>query len=171
MQQAHSTTEEDVEVYINNIVKNKSSTGRKLKEISNATSMDSDFQEVIHLTLNCWPKKEDGLNRGVKPYFTHRNDLSVHKKILYFQNRIVIPQNLRAEMLWLISNVSMVVENIPGNRWFHQKMWILQCYRAANPNESFKPTPLPDRQWQKVGTDILKLDGEYYLVETDYFSR
>ena len=33
--------------------------------------MDSDLQEVIHLTLNNWPKKEDRLNRGVKPYFTH----------------------------------------------------------------------------------------------------
>ena len=79
MQQTHSTTEEDVEVYINNIVKTKSANGRKLKEISNATSMDSDLQKVIHLILNGWPRKKDRLI-GVKPYFTHRNDLSVHKK-------------------------------------------------------------------------------------------
>lgn len=30
---------------------------------------------------------------------------------------------------------------------------------------------MPDRPWQKLGTDILKLEGEYYLVVTDYFSR
>ena len=86
-------------MYINSKLKTRSATSRKLKEISNATSMDSDLQEVIHLTLNGWPSKEERLNRGVNPYFTHRNDLSVHKKNLYFQDRIVIPQNLRAEML------------------------------------------------------------------------
>ena len=80
MQQTHSTTEEDVEVYINSTVKTRLATSRKLKEISNAISLDSDLQEVIHLTLNGWPRKEDRLNRGVKPYFTHRNDLSVPKK-------------------------------------------------------------------------------------------
>ena len=80
MQQTHSTTEEDVEVYINSLVKTRSATSRKLKEISTATSMDSDLPDVIHLTLNGWSRKEDRLNRRVKPYFTYRNDLSVHKK-------------------------------------------------------------------------------------------
>ena len=129
MQQTHSTTEEDVEVYINCIVKTKSTSSRKLKEISNATSMDSDLQEVIHLTLNGWPRKQGRLNRGVKPYFTHRSDLSVHKSILYFQDRIVIPQNLSRNApiithrtFWIkqmprtSKNVSMVAENIPENR-------------------------------------------------------
>ena len=83
MQQTHSTTEEDVIVYINSIVKNRSATIRKLKEISNATSMEPYLQEVIHLTLNGWLRKEDRLNRGVKPYFTHRNDLSVHKNSIF----------------------------------------------------------------------------------------
>ena len=57
---------------------------KKFKEISNATSKDSKLQEVIHLTLNDWAQKEDRLNEGVKPYFTHRNDLSVHEKILFY---------------------------------------------------------------------------------------
>ena len=80
MQQTHSTTEEDVEVYMISFVKTRSVTSRKLKQISNATSMDSDVQEVIYFTLNGWPRKEDRLNKGVKPYFIHRNDLSLHKK-------------------------------------------------------------------------------------------
>ena len=91
MQQTHSTTEEDVQVYINSIVKTKSATCSRLKEISNATSMDLDLQEFIHLTLNGWARKEDRLNRGVKPYFTHRNDLSVCKKIQFLQDQMVIP--------------------------------------------------------------------------------
>ena len=62
MLQTHSTTEEDVEVYRNSIVKTRSAISRKLKEISNAISMDSNLQEVIHLTFNGWPRNEERLN-------------------------------------------------------------------------------------------------------------
>ena len=54
---------------------------------------------------------------------------------------------------------------------FIKRCEFCNCHRAANHNESLKPTPLPERPWQRVGTDILKLDGDYYLVMTDYFSR
>ena len=52
MLQTHDTTEEDVQEYINSRIKTCSVTSRKLKEISNATFMESDLQEVIHLTFN-----------------------------------------------------------------------------------------------------------------------
>ena len=166
MLQTHSTTEEDVEVYINSIVKTRSATSRKLKEISNATSMDSDLQEVIYLTFNGWPRKKDRLNRGVNPYFTYTNDLSVYKK-WYFQDRIVIQQNLRAEMLRSI--YKRYLELIKCRDWAKMSIWwpkisqeiddFIKRYKfcnshyAANPNESLKPTRLPDRPWQKVGTE------------------
>ena len=54
---------------------------------------------------------------------------------------------------------------------FIKRCEFCNCHRAANSNESLKLTSLPDKPRQKVGTDILKLEREYYLVETDYFSR
>lgn len=40
-EKAESTTEKDVEMYIDTIIKTRSATDRKLKEIRNATSKDS----------------------------------------------------------------------------------------------------------------------------------
>lgn len=33
------------------------------------------------------------------------------------------------------------------------------------------PTELPDRPWQRVGTDLFELGGKIYLLAVDYFSR
>ena len=106
-------------------------------------------------------------------------------KYSIFQDRIVIPQNLRAERLRSIHTGHLWLkkcrERAKMSVWwpkisqeiddFLKRCDFCICYRAGNPNESLKPTPLPDRPWQKVGTDILKLDGEYFLVVKDYFSR
>lgn len=35
---------------------------------------------------------------------------------------------------------------------------------SLNQSETLKPTTLPDRPWETLGTDILKLMVQYYLV-------
>lgn len=97
----------------------------------------------------------------------------------------MVPQNLRAEILQAIHTghlgLNKCRERAKMSVWWPRILQeiedlIRRCdfcnsHRAANPNETLKPTTLPDRPWQKLGTDILKLEGEYYLVVTDYFSR
>lgn len=34
-----------------------------------------------------------------------------------------------------------------------------------------KPSPLPERPWQKVGVDAFESEGKKYVVVIDYFSR
>ena len=41
----------------------------------------------------------------------------------------------------------------------------------CKPQRKFETNSFADKLWQKVGTDILKLNGGYYLVMTYYFSR
>ena len=155
-------------MYINSIVKTRSVISRKLKEISN----DSTLQKIIHLKLTGWPWKEGRLDVGIKPYLTHRNDQSVRQKILFYQDCIAIPQNLRVDMQQAIHTghlgLNKYQERAKVSVWwpkilyetedFIKRCEFRNCHRAVNPKKTLKPTSLPDRPWQKVGTDILKLD-------------
>ena len=43
--------------------------------------------------------------------------------------------------------------------------------RNPNPRELMKPHVIPDRPWQKVGTDLFTVDNKQYLVTVDSYSR
>ena len=51
-----------------------------------------------------------------------------------------------------------------------QQCRVCALHRDSKP-EPLIPTPLPDRPWQIVATDLLKLKGVGYLIVIDYFSR
>ena len=52
---------------------------------------------------------------------------------------------------------------------------VQQCRTCAlhrdNKPEPLIATPLPDRQWQIVATDLFQMKGMDYLIVIDYYSR
>ncbi|KAK3713862.1 hypothetical protein QZH41_010915, partial [Actinostola sp. cb2023] len=56
------------------------------------------------------------------------------------------------------------------------KEWISTCetcreYETAQPKEPLMSHEIPERPWEKVGIDILTLQGTDYLVTVDYYSN
>lgn len=42
---------------------------------------------------------------------------------------------------------------------------------SANPVEPLMSSELPERPWQKVGSDMFTLNQDNYLLVVDYYSR
>lgn len=68
-------------------------------DIRKATNKDIIFLKLKDFILSGWPSTVDDEN--LKPYFKHRNELSVEQNCILFGNRVVIPVILRAEVLKL----------------------------------------------------------------------
>ncbi len=45
------------------------------------------------------------------------------------------------------------------------------CRHRKNHAEPMVPTPLPERPWRKVATDLFLHNGKTYVIVVDYFSR
>lgn len=73
-----------------------------LNEIKIATKQKTVLQEIIHRTPN-WTHRERSIKRGIKAIFSNLN-LSFHYNLIWFQDRIVIPEKLRPELLRIFHN-------------------------------------------------------------------
>ena len=58
-----------------------------------------------------------------------------------------------------------------GGLDFQQTCHFCQANRRTQRKEPLRSTPLPERLWQKIATDICEYNGKQYLVISDYYSR
>lgn len=116
-----------------------------------------------------WPRGE------CQPYYNIRAELSVVNRLLVRQNRIVIPQSLRPEMLRRLHEGHLGIEKCkrrartaiywPGINADIEKISSTcdTCIKhlAKQPKEPLTLTDIPDEPWQKVGMDLFHLDGKH----------
>lgn len=84
--------------------------------ISEKTVTDQNLCDVIHYCNNGWPKTKDNFpvdDLFVKHFYNLRNELIVENNLLYYNNRIVIPRELRDKALSVLHEGYMgVTKNI-----------------------------------------------------------
>ena len=110
--------------------------------------------------------------------------MSVVQNILLKASRIVIPSSMRLEILHKIheghQGIAKCRERAKNSVWWpgHSREiqdLVQQCrvcaLQSENKPEPLITTPLPDRPWQVVATDLFELKGVDYLIVIDYFSR
>ena len=180
-----SSTETDVNAYVASVTDTKPLTDKKLEEIRAGTSADAVLPEVMKLTKSGWPDREGAMYPELKPYFASRYELSVHDGLLFYRDRLVIPEALRADVLQSIHTghlgLNKCRERAKVSVWWpglsrDLENLVKTCEfcninHATQRNEPLKPTALPSRPWQRVGADLCEQAGKQYLVVMDYYSR
>lgn len=93
-----SDTEEDVKAFVECVVTSRPISARRLEDIREATRNDADLQMVISLIRTDWPKKMAHLP-SLQGFYMARAHLSESGGLVLYQDRIVIPDLQRAEVL------------------------------------------------------------------------
>ena len=156
----------------------------RLDEIRTETSKDATLQNLKDVIINGWPQHKNKLPDCLQPYFNYRDELTIQDGIIVRSDKVVIPVSMRSEMkrkvhvghLGINSCVRRARQLIywPGMsaeiRAFVATCDTCATYSHRQPQESLSLHELPERPWEKVGTDIFTIHNRNYLVTVDYMS-
>ena len=176
-----SDSEGDVKAYVDAAEMSQPVSLEKLEQIKQATLSDPQLSLVLNYTINVWPKYAKDVPEQVRLYCTVRGDLSVVSGKIIYCNRIVVPPDLRSEVLDRIhdGHQGVVKSRERANMavWWpgishdvQNKVSTCKFCQENLPSQRKEPlvtTPLPNRAWKKIGADLCKHNGKQFLVVID----
>ena len=176
--------EEDAEAYVHFVIDSLPVTEKRLLEIKEHLEQDEVLRKVMEYCQNGWPEYETSIQDPVKPYWKNSAELTVEQGLLLKGCRLVIPATLRLDILDRIHAGHQGITRCRSRA--QQSVWwpglskqIEELVKNCNicektthqRSEPLIPGELPERPWQKVGTDLFELEGKTYLLVVDYHSR
>ena len=176
--------ESDMCCYVDMIVSNLPITESKCEEFKRVIEQDETMQCLKSAILCGWPSQKSCPSE-IMPFWTYQEELTVVDGLIMRGERIVVPKVLRPEMLKRIHEGHMGIEKCkirarevlfwPGMSSQINDM-VSRCstcceYRSKQQKEPMVLSPLPTMPWQRVASDLFKLENLDYLVVVDYYSR
>lgn len=126
------------------------------------------MQKLIEFINYGWPTKKELISDYVKPYYGSAEELHVMDVLVFKANKLVVPENLRKEMITKIYYNHLGLEKCKNRA--REIMYcpfmskeiedvILNChlcnsYKKVQIREPLMPREVPDEPWQMVGMDL-----------------
>ena len=171
-------------VMVNNLQHSPVNADR-LSQIRTATTTDKTLSCLAQTIRTGWPDDRRKCPPSLLPYFSYRDELTVQDGIILRSDRIVIPTSLRPEMKQKVHAGHLGINSClrrardlifwPGMTTDIRR-YIESCDTCASSMCQQSPEPIllheiPPRPWEKIGTDLLQMQGRQYLVTSDYHTN
>ena len=153
---------------VESVISSLPTSDTRLQQIIEAQEEDPVRSQIKVYCYEGWPGKQS-LNDAMKPYWSNRGELSVVQNVLVKASRIVIPSSMRLEILDKIheghQGITKCRERAKSSVWWpglsrEIQDLVQQCRVCAlhrdSPPEPLIPTPLRDRPWKIVATDLFQ---------------
>ena len=174
--------DDEMTAHVASVITGLPASDSRLQQIIEAQEEDPVCRQIKTYCSEGWPDKHS-VNDTLKPYWSTRGELNVVQNILLKGTRIVIPSSIQLEILDKIhegqQGIAKCRERAKSSVWWPglsreiqdlvQQCRICALHRGNKP-EPLIATPLPDRPWQIVATDLSKMKGMDYLIVIDYYS-
>ena len=157
--------QQDVEEYVNGTFQSLPMTDRRLSEVKRAQQEDGEIQRAVEYTVSGWSPEA-----GSHPLYGVRDQLSVANGVLMYASRLVIPHQMRSQMLSKLHDdghfgISKCRERAKSSVWWPDMNSDLKEYLACcqfcqvhapvHRKEPLIPTPVPDKPWVACGIRYL----------------
>lgn len=158
---------------------------KKLEVFKKATAEDAEMQALRNAVRDGWSIEKSALLRSIQPHWILRDEISYGDGMFFKANKLIVPQQLRQEMLSKIheSHLGIVKCKERGRDIMYWPNMLTQieetvskcmvCNENNNNNlrEPLMPHEFPGRPWDKIGTEIFYHGGSTFLLCVDYFSK
>ena len=174
---------EDLNLYVANILEGLPATERRLEEIRLHQQDDEVCRKLQEFSTEGWPDKSK-LNSALNAFWPERTSITFQRGLLMKDSRLIIPSSLRLDTLDKIhaghQGIRKCRERARESVWWPGLSKQIEdmvttcptcCKHRKNHAEPMIPTPLPERPWQKVTTDLFYHSGKTYIIVVDYYSR
>jgi hypothetical protein len=166
------------------VVKSKPFSSTKLQQLRQNTIEDPELRCVSSYTRDGWPGSMAECDTAAKRYWQIRNDLAMVGDLVLYRQALVIPKDMRPEVLNRIHDGHMGQSKClsrargqvfwPGvSADIRQKVEncvACQTYQRRNPEDKPLEHAIPDEPWHKIAIDLFQLAGENYLLAACYYS-
>ena len=155
----------------------------KLEAVRVGQRNDPVLCEVREYCNRGWPAYLPS-NPIMQPYWQDRHRLTIIDDLLLYDDRLVIPQSMRMEMLERLHEGHLGITKCRGLAT--SSMWwpgigadigemVSRCTACAKHRpvclEPLLPSEFPKRSWERLAMDLFEFDGQTFLLVVDYYSR
>lgn len=157
----------------------------RLQQLKDETCKDPHLTTLKNTIIKGWPEKPKDLPKNLRQYWSLKEELTVEDDIILKGDRVMIPESMKQYVLQTIHSGHQGIEKcrlraqtcVYWHGLNHDIETIVKtcqtCLRhqKSQPHEELSQHEIPERPWHTIGTDIMTMDGNDYIVLCDYYSK
>ena len=170
----------DIDVTIHDITGVSES---RLETIKDETKCNETLQVLTRTVTNGWPQYRNQCPENIAPFWNFRDEIVAFNGVLLKGNRVIIPNNMQADILVKIHTGHQGIEKCRLRAretvyWcgingdidnMIRKCDVCQHNQTPQPKEEMNPIDAT-YPWEIVGPDMFHFRGEEYRLVVDYYS-
>ena len=175
------TFKQESQIFVNAVIQSLPATEECLQQSKEFQKRDVTCIQLRQYCQFGWPEV---LSKDIQLFQSVAAELSVENELLLKGSRILIPTELRSEMLDKLHEGHLGIMKCCARA--RQSVWwpgisqylagkVKNCVECTKNqiqrSEPMLPTPLPELPWQKVSTDLFQWKNSHNLIMVDYYSR
>ena len=154
-----------------------------LENVKNQTKLDPVLNKVIYYTIHGW---EQTTNEQIKQYARYRFEFAVENECLLWNNRLVIPESLRRDVLLSLHKTHFGIEKMKSMArsyvWWPGLSKCIEdhvkscnsCQQNRNNPEKvpLNSWPYPENPWSRIHIDYMgPYYNRYFLIVMDAHTK